>query len=434
MSRNLFDSLNRFIVKRHRWIIIAWIIAFIVSLSLVPSFFGSVSYNITGGFGAPSNSQSEKASNILKAQFPGSSNDSSSSILLVVQGAQPYSDALKQALLDLNQTISQDQNIGNYTGESSLYSTEYSLLNSSLPSIIPQVATLQTNISSINSGVYSLAQNLSSLSTNLYQTVAGVNQTAQLVFGVPAAFVGAWQGITSQGVSDPYLADLQANATVYQITNSFGGDPNSIGYYTAFFNVWNQSFTALPSNAVSVLDRESLAINQSAALFLGNPQIGAQTQQIVGAVASGLNVSNWAQSDAVTGLAESILAANIPSELSAQLGVTPEALINQLYSFGSSPSNITVLNYAVTLTENSLGNITDADVGFSPTQLITEAANLGPSPTLSQQWALASAFIANATQTAFADSPLFSINSTSLAALLSSLPQNATAPTKFLVI
>jgi RND superfamily putative drug exporter len=426
LSRNLFDSLNKFIIKRHRWIIIAWIIALIVSLSLVPSFFSSVSYNIMGGFGAPSNSQSEKASNILKAQFPSASNQSSSSILLVVQGAQPYSDALKKAVLDLNETISKDQNIGNFTGESSLYSTEYSLLNSSLPGIIPQVEALESNINSINIGVYALTQNLSSLNTNIFQTVQGINQTAQLVYGVPSAFVGAWQGITSQGVSDSYLATLQANATVYQITNNFGGDPNSIGYYTAFFNVWNSSFESLPNNAISVLDRESLAINQSVTLFLSTPQIDAQTKQIVTAVASGLDATNWSQSDAITNLATSTLSANIPPELSAQLGIIPQALINQLYNFGSSPSNATILNYAVNLTENSLGNITDAGVGFSPSQLVNEAVNLGSSPSFSQQWALASKFFANATQSAFVGSPLFSINSTSLANLLSSLPQNAT--------
>ena len=170
----------------------------------------------------------------------------------------------------------------NFTGISSLYSTEYSLLNSSLPSIVPQVNALASNISSHkHRRIYTLAQNLSSLSTNLFQTVEGINQTAQLVYGIPAAFVGAWQGITSQGVSDPYIANLQANTTTYQITNNFGGDPNSIGYYTAFFNVWNSSFLNLPSNASSVLDSESLAINQSVALFLSSPQIDDQTKQIV---------------------------------------------------------------------------------------------------------------------------------------------------------
>ena len=193
-----------------------------------------------------------------------------------------------------------------------------------------------------------------------------------------------------------------------------------------FFNVWNSSFESLPSNAISVLDRESLAINQSVTLFLSVPQIDTQTKQMVTAVASGLDATNWSQSDAITNLATSTLAANIPPELSAQLGITPQTLINQIYSFGSSPSNATILDYAMNLTENSLGNITDAGVGFSVSQLLNGAVNLGSSPSFSQQWALASEFIANATQSAFVGSPLFSINSTSLANLLSSLPQNAT--------
>ena len=57
---------------------------------------------------------------------------------------------------------------------------------------------------------------------------------------------------------------------------------------------------------------------------------------------------------------------------------------------------------------------------------MNEAVNLGSSPSFAQRWVLASEFIANATQTTFVGSPLFSINSPTLANLLSSLPQNAT--------
>jgi RND superfamily putative drug exporter len=426
LARNLFDSLNKFIVKRHRLIILAWTIALIVSLSLVPSFFGAVSYDLTGGFASPTNSQSEKTSNILRAEFPSSQNQSASSILLVVQDIQPYSDALKEAVLDLNQTISKDPKIVNFTGESSLYSTEYSLLNSSIPSILPQVEALEANISSINTGVYSLSANLASLNTNIFQTIEGINQTAQLIFGVPAAFVGVWQGITSQGLSDPYLANFQANATTYQITNNFGNDPNSIGFYSAFFNVWNNSFLSLPSNASSVQDRESSAINQSVTLFLGNAQLDDQTKQIVTAVASGLTVSNWNQNEAVTNIAKSTIASSIPNDLSTQLGIAAQSLINQLYSFGATPSNATILDYATNLTTNSMGNLTDLDIGFSLSQLVNEAANLGSSPNSTQLWMLACQFTANATQNAFVDSPLFTINSSSLTTLLYNLPQNVT--------
>ncbi len=426
MGRNLFDTLNKFIIKRHRLIIIAWIIALIVSLSLVPSFFGAVSYDITGGFAAPTNSQSEKTSHILKAQFPSSQNQSANSILLVVHGTQPYSDDLRKAILDLNQTISKDQSIVNFTGESSIYSTEYSLLNSSIPSILPQVDALENNISSINTGVYSLATNLAPLNANIFQTIEGINQTAQLVFGIPAAFVEVWQGITSQGLTDPYLANFQANVTAYQITNNFGDDPSSIGYYSAFFNVWNASFLSLPSNASSVQDREALAINQSVTLFLGNTQLDEQTKQIVTAVGSGLTVSSWSQSESITNLAKSTIASSIPSDLSTQLAITPQTLINQLYSLGAAPSNATILKYAINLTVNSMGNLTDSDIGFSPSQLVNEAVNLGSSPSFKQQWMLSCEFIANATQSAFVDSPLFSINSSSLATLLYVLPQRAT--------
>ena len=56
-------------------------------------------------------------------------------------------------MLALNNTISKDQDIGNYTGESSLYSLEASLLNSSVPDILNQAASLQSTIIATNSGL-----------------------------------------------------------------------------------------------------------------------------------------------------------------------------------------------------------------------------------------------------------------------------------------
>ena len=152
MPKSLFDSLNHFIRRRYRWVIIAWVVAVILSLALIPSFFSSVSYNLTGGFGAPSNTMSVKAANIVQAQFPGS-NSSDSSILVVIQGAPVYSNSLKQDVLALNSTISRDQDIGNYTGESSLYSLEDSLLNSSVPDLLDQVEILQSTMITNNSGL-----------------------------------------------------------------------------------------------------------------------------------------------------------------------------------------------------------------------------------------------------------------------------------------
>ncbi len=421
MPRSFFDLLNHFIRRRYRWVIIAWVVAVMLSLVLIPSFFSSVSYNLTGGFGAPSNTMSAKAANILKAQFPSLTNSSDPSIVVVIQGAPVYSDSLKQDVLALNDIISKDQNIANYTGETSLYSLEASLLNSSISYILDQTASLQSNIITINSGLYTLQDNLSELSTNLFQLQTGINQTAQLIYGVPAAFVGAWQAINASGVTDPNDA---ANA-VFNVTSNFGGDAQSIAYYSVFFNAWNTSFQTLP-DGTAVLDREAFVVNQSVSTFLSNPQLDAQTSQMMVAVASGLSVTTWNQTDAVANLTISTMASSIPAELSSALGASPNSVVNQLYSFGSSPSNATLGNYAISLLEKSYSSMT-ADAGFSVSDLMDSSYQLGSLPSDTQTWNLACNLISNVTQSTFSDSPLFTINSVSLSSFLSGLSPNATA-------
>jgi len=427
LPKSFFDALNGFIRKRYRWVIIAWVIVVVLSLFLIPRFFSAVSYDLTSGFGAPSNTESEKTANIIQTQFPNSVNGSGNTILIVIDGVPVYSDALKQNVLEFNDLIAKDQNIANYTGTSSLYSLENSLLNSSLPSIITQAGNLQQNIITINSGAYSLQQNLSALSMNLFQLQDGLNQITQLVYGVPAAFAGVWEGITAQGLSDPYMANVQANATAFAVTGNFGGAAQSIAYYSAFFNIWNSSFQTLPNNT-TVLDREAFAINQTVSAFLSNPQLDAQTSQMIMLAASGLNVKTWNQPIVIANMAISTVSSSIPAELSSSLGTSPTSLVNQLFSFGPSPSNETLGNYTLSLFVANYSNMTSASsgAGFPVSELVQSAYLLGLSPNDAQTWGLACNLIATATQSTFADSPLFSVNAASLRSLLSGLSLNAT--------
>ncbi len=401
---------------------------------MIPSFFSAVSYDLTGGFGSRSDTESDRASKIIDAQFHTSSNGTrnssgseNNSIIVVLQGVPVYSDALKQKVLTLNDTLSKNAGISNYTGQTSLYTLEASLLNSSLSDLINQTASLQSNIIEINSGLFTLRDNFSVLSENLFGLQTGINQTAQLVFGVPTAFVGVWQGITAQGVSDPIIANIQANATLYVLTSNFGGDAQSIGYYTAFYNAWDISFQALP-NDISIADREAFAIGQSVLGFLNNPQIDSQTKQMIGLVASGLNVNTWNRPAAITNLTVTTIASSIPEEFSTALGASPLSVVNRLYGFGESPSNAILGSYAISLLENSYSNLTSSDVGFSISDLLGASYQLGVSPNNSQTWKLASDFISNATQSTLSDSPLFTINATSLSNFISEISPNSTTP------
>jgi RND superfamily putative drug exporter len=427
LPKSLFDSLNNFIRKRHRLIIIAWVVAVLLSLVIIPSFFSAVSYDITGGFGAPSNTESAKTAKIVDAQFPSSNTSGGEdSILVVVQGAQVYSDLLKQKSLALNNTLYNDRDVANYTGESSLYSLEASLLNSSVPAILNQTTSLQSNIVPINSGLYALQDNLTFFSISLFQLQDGINQTAQLVYGIPATFVGVWQGIIAQGVTDPAIANLEANTTVYSLTSNFGGDAQSIGYYQAFFGAWSASFQAL-SNDTTVLNRETFAVHQAVTAMLGSGQINSQTSLMVGSVASNLTVNNWNQPQAISNLTISTMTSSIPADISAALGASPSSLVNQLYNFGPNPSNLTLGNYAITLLQQSYSNLTSADAGFSIADLMQSTYQLGTSPNSTQTWNLACDLISNATQSTFSQAPQFTVNATSLSVLLGELSPNSTA-------
>jgi putative drug exporter of the RND superfamily len=401
-------------------------VAALISVAFLPSFFSHVSYDITGNFGGPSNTESQRAQQILDAEFPSiNSNTSSNAILVLLQGANPYSNSVKETALSMNKTLASNQNIANYTGMDSVYGAEFGLLNSSLPNVIAQAAGLEANITSINRGLYILEQNLSTLSTNLYQLQSGINQTAQLVYGIPSTFVQIWSALMAQGLQNPYSANAQANSSLYQITGNLGWNPQYVGYYSIFYNAWNATFLSLP-NTTLVSQRESLSIQQASGTLLTNPAIDNNTKQTVELVSSGLNVEDWNQKDSIVNLTISVIASSIPASLSSSLGVSATNLVTQLHILGPSPSEDTLGNYTISLFATTFASSLNSSTGFSLTKLLSAAYALGETPTPRQEWNLASSFIANSTESAFSNSPLFNVNSTALANLLSNLSGNVT--------
>ncbi len=120
----------------------------------------------------------------------------------------------------------------------------------------------------------------------------------------------------------------------------------------------------------------------------------------------------------------STLESSIVSQLSTSLGVTPKSLIDTLYSFGPLPSSMVLSNYTLSIFEQKLSK--NSTSGSSASVLVTSAQNLGENYTSSAVRDLASGILGNSTQAAFAASPLFDVNGTSLGDFIQSLPANAT--------
>ena len=153
MASSRFNSFSSFIIKRHRWIIIAWILGLVLSVTLIPSFFSAVNYNITNtNLSGPKNQEAQIAQNIMNTEFPSSNNSGGNSIILVIKtsGASVYSNSIKNSLFALNQTLRFDKGEANYTGMSSIYSTEYDLLNSTLPTFINEASQFGANVTALS--------------------------------------------------------------------------------------------------------------------------------------------------------------------------------------------------------------------------------------------------------------------------------------------
>src|SRR5271167_849670 len=106
MPRSRFEAFNSFLRRRHRLVILAWIIAVVVAGTQISVFFNHVSYNVAGSsFGGPTNAESEVAQGILNAQFPKSVNSSDNGIIVVLQNDQMYSSSVQSSVLALNRTL-----------------------------------------------------------------------------------------------------------------------------------------------------------------------------------------------------------------------------------------------------------------------------------------------------------------------------------------
>jgi len=419
LSRSRFDPFNSFVRRFHKVIVIVWIVALALSVTLIPSFFSGVSYDITslGKFGGPSNAESQVAQNILNAQFPSMNTSATNGLILVIQNPSQgaYSDAVKGSLAGLDQTLA-SQDVVNYTGATSVFTTEGELLNSTVPGLLQGAAAIASNMTAVNQAVFALDQNLTALSSGLFQFEQGINQTAQLIYGIPSSFVTIWGSLNQ---SNPALADSEANATIFAQTGAFGGNSESVGYYDAFYGYWDASFQSAPS--LSVTQRESAAIAGAVGQIVSSPLLDNQTVALISTVSAGLNVTDWYQSDGIGNLTVTAFASNVPASLASSLGVSPQGLVLSLYELGPSPSEAELTSVAVPLIASGFSAYPSPIPGLSVSDLVSAAASLGPSPSPGAVWNLSAGFIASSTAAAFSNSPLFTVNATSLGQLLSSL-------------
>jgi len=204
MAHSRFDAFNSFLRKHHKLIIVAWIIAVVVAATQIPVFFNSVSYNVAGSnFGGPTNAESQVAQKIIDAQFPSTVNSSGNGIIVVLQNGQVYSGSVQSAVLGLNRTIATDPTLSkNFTGLSSIYTTEYSFLASVVPSLAQQVSQLNSSMAATNPSGHPLTSQQSwDLASQLVANESASSFSTSPLFTANARQLGSLLSSLSAGTS-----------------------------------------------------------------------------------------------------------------------------------------------------------------------------------------------------------------------------------------
>ncbi|HKW05057.1 MAG TPA: MMPL family transporter, partial [Nitrososphaerales archaeon] len=264
-----------------------------------------------------------------------------------------------------------------------------------------------------------LKGNLSFLDSNLFGLKNGINQSALLIYGIPANFVLAWRAFVAQG-ANATQANTKANQSVYGEISTQGSE--ALRYYSLFYNSWNSTFQSSPN--LTLADRETFAVNNATSQFVQSPLLDNATKGLILAVEAGLNVTNWNQESAIGNLTVNTFSSSIPSSISSSLGVSALTLTKDVYMLGPNATSSALSNLSVKLLSSTFPNIPASSISISA--LVNDSASLGPSPSAKEIWNLASGFFSNVTASSFSTSPLFTINATSLPSLLSGLENAST--------
>lgn len=204
MPRSKFEAFNSFLRRYHKLIIVVWLVAVVAAGTQIPVFFSSVNYNVGGSsFGGPTNAESQVTQNLIDAQFPSSANSTDNGIIVVLQNDQMYSRSVQSAVLSLNRTLAADPTLSkNFTGLSSIYSTEYSFLASVLPSLVPQVAKLNSTIAAADQSNHPLTSQQSwDLASELVANATASSFSTSPLFTVNAKQLGSLLSSLSDGTS-----------------------------------------------------------------------------------------------------------------------------------------------------------------------------------------------------------------------------------------
>jgi len=332
----LFARVANFVVKRHKAIIIFWILALV--LTLVANQFWQVGdvvdYSLSGFI--PKDTESSKAGDIVAEQFPTGTSVSSIAVVVVAPPNATTAD-VRHFMIDLDGMIVASQHVSSVNP-----SVSYTLINGQPVQLTHQIKYLidrsQSTIYSIYEGAaFSLAQNLSG---PLHDNVTYAQDLLLMYYGVPAAYVLNW---TASGGTP--ASNVTAYSTAFNFINSSSFPqelkPLAAGYLPIFDGCWKASFRDISFAGTTPNQRGEGVIRQSIPTFLANAPFPAEAKAMQLGFTTTFNMGNFQNPSLIENYTFAAFASFAPA--------TPLFFLELYQSLPANPDLMAVASFAKSL-------------------------------------------------------------------------------------
>lgn len=325
----IFDRIAKTVTKRYKLIIVIWIIALLCSVPAMLSLNDVVSYE--SDMSSAGDSESTQASDIISDEFQ--SSVSNGTIIIVLQSDNMTDAEARDYVLTLQQEF-EDANLSNLVSVSSIYSYSYLVMDLTIAELGPTMYTVE----------------------------AEVNQTAFMLWGIPALYVQNWAGYYANDTNETNATDYAYQAT--SITLSYylaDADQNTtalaMAYYSAFTAAWND--TASVPSLTDPTDRADYCVNAVVPSLIAGLGLSETEEAVMTSVLNRFDLSTFSDSNIVHNFTLQMVG--------SMAGISNMTFMQDVYELGpdyndtevgayvnSIVTNETINTYPVTLSDTLL--------------------------------------------------------------------------------
>jgi RND superfamily putative drug exporter len=291
----IFARLADFIVKRHKLVIIAWVVILLLAIYPIRLASQVVTYqqDMSGGV----KTESDRAADLVDKEFPRAV--SNSTMLIVLEADNVSGPEMRDLLLQLENRTHLDKDIRYFEPNTP----------GAFPKDFISVYTAQR---------YVLAQAVDGMNTGMYQ-MAG---TVTLVWGIPAQYLGVY----AASMGNDTEAERQVNATIQATATQ---DPATGAMLSGYFTLFRMNWQASATNMSLLMDpqlRAEVSARAAVQAFVQGPGIPAAQAGLMLAAANSFNITTFTNPALVQAFAVRAIAQSA--------NITDLAFLNGVYGLG----------------------------------------------------------------------------------------------------